>query len=246
MNCLKSSSFQASKPSSFRAFLKSCGTVQELKALIALSPKGCLRGSEALRKEVFMKEIVISGSLRKIGRLLFVFSIFVILICMNSVMGAKEDLRSIKGKCSGIVLKDISGKEVKFTDYIGKRLIIVFWSPRCSHCVDMIEGLKKIYNDYKRKVELISLLMIRVDDKVKKAIKIYDIPYAVYEKNEELIDCLGGVWMYPTIYFIDEKGEIRKVTEGEQEEDYLRYLIDRKLGVEECKCKIAVKDRGNK
>ena len=209
--------------------------MRKLKALIALSPKGCLRGSEAFdfRKEVFMKEIVISGSLRKIGRLLFVFSIFVILICMNSVMGAKEgvkeDLRSIKGKCSGVVLKDISGKEVKFGDYIGKKLVMVFWSPRCSHCVDMIDSLKKIYNDYKGKVNLISLLMIPVDEKVRKAIKIYDIPYPVYERSSKLEDCLWGVGYFPTIYFIDDKGIVKKMTEGEKEEDYIRYLIDKLL-----------------
>jgi len=169
--------------------------------------------------------------------------ILVVLIIVLFALKLGATSSSVKKRCSLIELKRVGEGKENFSKYYGKKLMVVFWSPTCSHCIDMIGSLKKIYNDYKGKVELISLLMIPVDGKVKKTIKAYGIPYAVYEKNEALIECLGGVWMYPTIYFIDDKGIIKKVTEGEQEEDYLRYLIDRKLGVEECKCGIGVRDK---
>ncbi len=82
------------------------------------------------------------------------------------------------------MLKDISGKEIKLSNYIGNKLIIVFWSPECSHCVNMLDGLKRVYKNYGKKIKLISVLMIPVDDKVKNKLKVLKIPFAVYRRNE--------------------------------------------------------------
>jgi len=155
--------------------------------------------------------------------------IFIILLMFSLMLFSKDSMRSVKKSCSNIILKSVDGKEVKFSDYYGKKFIIIFWSVKCSHCIDEIPELKKIYKEYKDRVNFISVLMIPTDDKIKRLLKEYKLPYPVFKRNKGLEDCLWGVGYFPTIYFIDENMEVKKMTEGYKEADYLRYIIDKKL-----------------
>ena len=84
-------------------------------------------------------------------RNVFVFFLF---LTMGLYLYSAPVEQSVRKKCYGIVLKDVSGKSVKMSEYFGKELMIVFWSVNCSHCVDMIDVFKDIHKDYKDKLNL--------------------------------------------------------------------------------------------
>ena len=155
--------------------------------------------------------------------------IFFLFLTMGLFLYSASVEQSVRKKCSGIVLKDVSGKSVKMSEYFGKELMIVFWSVNCSHCVDIIDVFKEIkeiakfklpyfnrYNFKKRKTE-INFFHNTVDYFVSKN-KIY---MAVsYEDKElyEIFDRKGKLIKKMRI-----KREKREVLKREKEET-LRML----------------------
>ena len=161
-------------------------------------------------------------------KVLIVFSVLVFILSLNIYSNQEQD-GNVKQSISDIVLKNVDGTTSKLSDFGGKKLIVVFSSPKCVHCVDEIPTLKKLIKEYKDKLNIVSVLMIPVDKNVMKFLKNEKLPYPVFKRNEEFEELIGGVGYYPTIYFLDKNMKVKKRTECYKEYDYIEYIIEKKL-----------------
>lgn len=61
---------------------------------------------------------------------------------------------------------DINGKEVGLSEFKGKYVLLVFWSPTCHHCLGEIPIMKELYTKYReRGLEIVSFALEREDNK---------------------------------------------------------------------------------
>jgi len=71
----------------------------------------------------------------------------------ESLLGLKvksklDDIKrtSIGAKAPDFELQDLNNKNFKLSDFYGKYVLLLFWSSDCSHCLDELPNIKKIYN----------------------------------------------------------------------------------------------------
>ena len=125
---------------------------------------------------------------------------------------------------------DLNGKPVSLTDakYKGKVVVVTVLGSWCPNCIDEAEFLAPWYKENKKRgIEIVGLSFERKDDlaiaktRLTPLIKRYDIQYdilfggvadkqVVAQKLPELNTFLS----FPTTFFIDRSGKVRKVHTG--------------------------------
>ncbi|MEI7597467.1 MAG: TlpA disulfide reductase family protein [Bacteroidota bacterium] len=75
-------------------------------------------------------------------------------------------------KYTDVLGSDISGKEVKLSDYVGKKnVLLLFWSSGCPHCMQEIPKIKSVYEQFKDKnLEVFSFSLDTDKNKWQKAL----------------------------------------------------------------------------
>jgi thiol-disulfide isomerase/thioredoxin len=136
----------------------------------------------------------------------------------------------ISGLCQGIKAPDfklntIDGKEIKLSDYKGKKVILNFWATWCGPCRAEIPDFVKFYNENKNKVEIIGIAVNSKESEIVEIIKKYKITYPVCISNEEIEKLYGPVNAVPTSFIIDENGYIKGKKIGIMKEDELKEII---------------------
>ncbi|MBU5438978.1 TlpA family protein disulfide reductase [Tissierella sp. MSJ-40] len=112
-------------------------------------------------------------------------------------------------------LKDVEGNEVSseiFNDY--EMTIVSFWQSTCGPCMEELEALNVIYDEYKDKgVNVVGIALDDVetmgDKGVKKVIEILDLKFTNVIADEEyaiqLMDYITGT---PTAFMVGKNGEL--------------------------------------
>lgn len=112
-------------------------------------------------------------------------------------------------------LKDVEGNEVSseiFNDY--EMTIVSFWQSTCGPCMEELEALNVIYDEYKDKgVNVVGIALDDVetmgDKGVKKVIEILDLKFTNVIADEEyaiqLMDYITGT---PTAFMVGKDGEL--------------------------------------
>jgi len=119
------------------------------------------------------------------------------------------------------LLKDVSGAEMKLSDFKGKVVIIDFWATWCPPCKEEIPHFISLYHEYRDKgLEVIGISMDRNPRKVLPGfIKDNGINYSILLGNENVYDLYGGIAAIPTTFIIDKEGNIRKKYIGYNEKE---------------------------
>lgn len=119
--------------------------------------------------------------------------------------------------------KDISGKEVSLKTFQGKYVVLDFWGIWCKWCVKGIPDMKKYYDMYKEKMEIVSIDNGDEMDKLLPFIQENDMNWTHImndaKGNTDLCK-LYQVQGFPTKVLIDPKGKIVEVFVGEVPEFY--------------------------
>lgn len=124
---------------------------------------------------------------------------------------------------------NLDGQPVKLLDYLGKPIVVNFWSTWCESCVDELPLFKKLYSEYK---DSAAFLMINVpmdsalDEKVNAFIDESRYTFPVYLDSDFSAADAYGVWAMPQSLFINKDGELVQSYNGELSEEKLLSYFD--------------------
>ena len=115
------------------------------------------------------------------------------------------------GKIPDVTLTDLIGKNVYLKDFIGKVLIINFWSSWCGPCINELPYLQKILDEMgNNQIVVIAVNISEVDEmiRVQQYIEEQNFTFVTLIGNWEVADKFGAT-VVPATYIIDASGTIR-------------------------------------
>ena len=120
---------------------------------------------------------------------------------------------------------DLNGKEMKLSDFEGKKIILDFWATWCSPCVQEIPHFIELQNSIPES----QLTIIGISDENIEELKEFsqkkNINYII-GTSSNLPAPFDEIMSIPTTFFIDSNGIIRNVLEGYHDLDDLQNNID--------------------
>ena len=127
-------------------------------------------------------------------------------------------------------LPDINGKQLKLSSLRGKYVILDFWGSWCGWCIKGMPEMKKYYDKYKGKFEILGVDCNDTEAKWKAAVEKHQLPWKHVRQSKEnqSVSDDYGIQGFPTKILIDPKGKIVKIIVGEDPEFYT--LLDTTFG----------------
>jgi thiol-disulfide isomerase/thioredoxin len=112
---------------------------------------------------------------------------------------------------SDFTLQDLSGKNVKLSDYKGSVVLLDFWATWCPPCRASIPGLEKLHKSYKDKGLVVLAVSLDMGgwDSVKSFIRDNGITYLVLKGTDDVADQYQ-VRTIPMILILNKEGRITK------------------------------------
>jgi len=136
--------------------------------------------------------------------------IFVLIVLSALQIGCTRD-RQQNTVAADFTLQDMSGKNVRLSDYKGKVVLLEFWATWCPPCRESIPGLEKLHKKYKDKGVVV--LAVSMDEggwnEVKSFIKENGITYSVLKGTEE-VAVQYKVRSIPLLLILNKEGIISK------------------------------------
>lgn len=135
----------------------------------------------------------------------------------------------LKLQTEDFTVYDLDGQPVSLSDFLGKPIVVNFWSTWCEACVDELPLFEKLYVEYGNRA---AFLMINVpmdsalDEKVNSFIDENGYTFPVYCDSDFSAADAYGVWAMPQSLFIDKDGELVQSYNGELSEDKLFSYFD--------------------
>ena len=121
-------------------------------------------------------------------------------------------------------LDDINGKPFTLSSLRGKYVVLDFWGSWCGWCIKGMPDMKKYYDKYRGKFEIVGVDCNDSVEKWKKAVKDNELPWLhVYNKAADGTPEKYAVEGYPTKIIINPDGTINKIIVGESQ-DFYNYM----------------------
>jgi len=179
----------------------------------------------------------------------FFISIFLILTTISSSSYSKEEkgiinsflkeeledfeLSKEKQNISDLIFKDNQEKEIPFSDFKGKVLLVNFWATWCVPCIKEMPSLDRLKSKVDGNFDIIAISLDRDgkkkvtdffnENKITNLEKFFDVKNSL-AKEMNLIGL-------PTSFFINKKGDLIGYYQGDMEWDnnnvieFINYLI---------------------
>ena len=114
-------------------------------------------------------------------------------------------------KAPDLTLKDLSGKDVKISDYKSKVVVLNFWATWCGPCRAEIPSFVKLRDRYHDMgLEIIGVSLDQDDqDGVVTFAERFKISYPVVVGTAEAVEAYGPMNAIPTTVIIDKHGQVR-------------------------------------
>ena len=179
----------------------------------------------------------------------FFILIFLILTNLSSTSYAKEEkdvinsflkeelkdfeLSKEKKNISNLIFKDYQEKEISFSEFKGKVLLVNFWATWCAPCIKEMPSLDRLKSKVDENFDVIAISVDRDgvekvtdffnENKISNLEKFFDIKNSLAKEMN-----LYGV---PTSFFINKEGDLIGYYHGDMEWDndtvinFINYLI---------------------
>ena len=118
-------------------------------------------------------------------------------------------------------LNDINGKPFSLSSLRGKYVVLDFWGSWCGWCIKGMPEMKKYYEKYSGKFEIVGIDCNDTEAKWKDAVKKHELPW-IHVKSEkaDATPQKYAVEGYPTKVILNPDGTIYKVIVGEDPQFY--------------------------
>lgn len=144
---------------------------------------------------------------------------------------APDAEQKIKAEAKDFHVEDSEGKEVYFSDYAGKPVVINFWASWCEPCIEEMPFFINAMERYNGEVEFMMVNLTDGEKETKESAEQFLNDNSL--KINSLFDNhFEAVTMYnvtslPRTIFIDKDGYVQKSVKGMMTEDYLEELIEK-------------------
>lgn len=134
---------------------------------------------------------------------------------------AEAEAEAAKKQAAGVTapdftLNDINGKPLALSSLRGKYVVLDFWGSWCGWCIKGFPEMKKYYEKYKGKFEILGVDCNDREEKWRKAVKDHALPWLhVYNTRDSKLLEKYGVRGFPTKILVGPDGKIVKTYVGE-------------------------------
>ena len=130
-------------------------------------------------------------------------------------------------------LSTIDGEEYALSDYVGKTIIMNFWTTWCGYCQYEIEELRELYEKNGNDVAIVSILVkgSETDEELKTFLEAKDLPYPVLI-DDGTVNYQYGVDSYPRSFVITPKYKMLGYIPGYVEYEVFLDVIEQAKATE--------------
>lgn len=105
-------------------------------------------------------------------------------------------------------LKDLSGKDVKLSDFRGKNVVLNFWASWCPPCREEMPEFQKIYSENQDNLVVIGVNLQESRENAESFVKRLGITFPILLDPNAQVKDMYNVFTQPVTYFIDANGKI--------------------------------------
>lgn len=127
--------------------------------------------------------------------------------------------------------KTLDGKTIKLSQYRGKAVLVLFFSPRCPHCQHEMTFLRdKLYPEYKAKgFEVLALSVLEMSPENKKIYDDFKFTWPVVDDHKrEIRNLYSDAAGVPENFWIDKDGRIKYTSNGFGDQKQNTYVMQLK------------------
>ena len=129
-------------------------------------------------------------------------------------------------KAPNFTCVDWDGNEVQFSDYVGKPMVLNFWTYWCDYCLMEMPEFNRVYEELGGEV---TFLLVHADTNTESGKQIitdggYTFPVLFDETR--IAKMTYGVNSYPITFFIDAQGNLKAYYSGMMGAEVLQQGID--------------------
>lgn len=134
---------------------------------------------------------------------------------MTAIMEASNKIKPGM-EAPDFTLQDINGKSLSLSSLRGKYVILDFWGSWCGWCIKGFPDMKKYYEKYRAKMEIVGVDCNDTKEKWKASVEKHQLPWKhVFHGAEDKVLIDYAVSGFPTKVIIDPEGKIVNVSVGE-------------------------------
>jgi len=154
----------------------------------------------------------------------------------NIALGSEVDFLATKeGLAKGEVAPDfelttLDGKEVRLSDYQGKKVILNFWATWCPPCRAEMPDMQNYFEEQadRENVEILAVNLTTEDrgiDKVQSFVREYELTFPVPMDTSGEIGSVYQAVTIPTSYILDTDGRVQNKIVGPMNETMIEEMI---------------------
>jgi peroxiredoxin len=124
-------------------------------------------------------------------------------------------------------LKNITGKNLRLSEYRGEVVLLSFWSTTCGRCRDQLSVVNDLFVAHRE--QGLQVLSISIDHEARDARKTaadLDLNIPVLLDDEHVVSRLYDLGTLPLTVLIDHHGTVRQIYAGFQRGDGQRYRTE--------------------
>ncbi|MGG3452107.1 redoxin domain-containing protein [Domibacillus aminovorans] len=122
-------------------------------------------------------------------------------------------------------VQTMDGKEVKLSDYKGKKVFLNFWTTWCPPCKEEMPNMQTFYRKKPANVEILAVNIEESNERVNEFAKEYQLTFPILLDKDGDVSKTYDVYTIPTTFVLNEEGIIHQKIIGPMDENMMNGLI---------------------